>query len=52
MMIDLLSAESWFVVSTLLAPIGFVLQDVVADAMTVEAVPKVDKKVIKLISKF
>ena len=41
-MLDLLNAETWFVISTLLAPIGFVLQDVVADAMTVEAVPKTD----------
>src|SRR5262245_24903387 len=37
-----MSAESWFVLSTLLAPIGYVIQDAVADAMTVEAVPKVD----------
>ena len=28
-------------VSTLLAPIGYVVQDVVADAMTVEAVPRI-----------
>src|SRR5215475_14124302 len=35
-------AEAWFVISALLAPIGYVLQDVVADAMTVEAVPRVD----------
>jgi len=41
-MLNLLNAETWFVISTLLAPIGFVLQDVVADAMTVEAVPKTD----------
>ena len=41
-MIAIFSAETWFVISTLLAPIGFVLQDVVADAMTVEAVPKTD----------
>ena len=33
---------AWFVLSTLLAPIGYVLQDTVADAMTVEAVPRVD----------
>jgi hypothetical protein len=37
-----MSAEAWFVTSTLLAPIGYVLQDVVADAMTVEAVPRAD----------
>jgi len=35
--------EAWFVLSTLLAPVGFVVQDVVADAMTVEAVPKLDR---------
>jgi len=32
----------WYVLSALLAPAGYVLQDVVADAMTVEAVPRVD----------
>lgn len=37
-----MSAESWYVVSALLAPSGYVIQDVVADAMTVEAVPSVD----------
>ena len=36
------AAEVWYVVATLLAPVGFVIQDVVADAMTVEAVPAVD----------
>ncbi len=36
-------AEAWFIVSVLLAPVGYVLQDVVADAMTVEAVPRVDE---------
>jgi len=35
--------STWFIISTLLAPMGYVLQDVVADAMTVEAVPRVDK---------
>ena len=34
--------EAWFVAAALLAPIGYVVQDVVADAMTVEAVPRVD----------
>ncbi|MEZ5738957.1 MAG: hypothetical protein R3E68_05490 [Burkholderiaceae bacterium] len=34
--------EHWYVLSVLLAPIGYVTQDVVADAMTVEAVPLVD----------
>ncbi len=37
-----MSAEAWYVLATLLAPIGYVTQDVVADAMTVEAVPVVD----------
>ena len=35
--------EAWFVLSSLLAPVGYVIQDVVADAMTVEAVPLVDQ---------
>jgi hypothetical protein len=37
-----LPAETWFVVATLLAPVGYVLQDTVADAMTVEAVARID----------
>jgi len=37
-----LRLEAWFVISTILAPTGYVVQDVVADAMTVEAVPLVD----------
>ncbi|MCU0835132.1 MAG: hypothetical protein MUC77_11985 [Chromatiaceae bacterium] len=36
--------EAWYVLSALLAPTGYVVQDVVADAMTVEAVPSVDKE--------
>jgi NADH:ubiquinone oxidoreductase subunit 3 (subunit A) len=36
----IMPAGAWFVLSVLLAPIGYVVQDVVADAMTVEAVPK------------
>ncbi len=39
---EVLPAETWYVLSALLAPIGYVLQDVVADAMTVEAVPRFD----------
>ena len=34
--------KAWFVLATLLSPIGYVIQDVVADAMTVEAVPRLD----------
>ncbi len=41
-MLRFASAEVWYVTSALLAPCGYVLQDVVADAMTVEAVPTVD----------
>jgi len=39
----IMSLEAWFVVSALLSPVGYVIQDVVADAMTVEAVPRVDE---------
>jgi hypothetical protein len=39
---QLLPAEVWYVIATLLSPVGFVIQDVVADAMTVEAVPTHD----------
>jgi hypothetical protein len=38
---QLWSVEAWFVVSSLLAPTGYVVQDTVADAMSVEAVPRV-----------
>src|SRR5687767_13875586 len=37
-----MSAEKWYVLSALLAPTGYMIQDSVADAMTVEAVPRVD----------
>ena len=37
-----MSLERWFVLSALLAPTGYMIQDSVADAMTVEAVPRVD----------
>jgi hypothetical protein len=36
--------QAWYVLSALLAPTGYVVQDVVADAMTVEAVPVVDER--------
>ncbi|MFW8634534.1 hypothetical protein [Cribrihabitans pelagius] len=35
---------AWYVASVLLAPCGFVLQDAVADAMSVEAVPHTDSQ--------
>lgn len=39
-MAAVLPVETWYVISVLLSPVGFVFQDVVADAMTVEAVPR------------
>src|SRR5690349_18550297 len=36
-----MSAERWYVLAALLAPTGYMIQDAVADAMTVEAVPRV-----------
>ena len=42
-MAEMLSVETWFVISVILSPVGYVIQDVVADAMTVEAVPQFDK---------
>ncbi|MFW6126746.1 MAG: hypothetical protein ACOC6K_00880 [Thermodesulfobacteriota bacterium] len=39
-----MSLEAWYILSVLLAPIGYVIQDVVADAMTVEAVPRLDSQ--------
>ena len=41
---EFIKVETWFVIATLLAPTGYVVQDVVADAMTVEAVPTIDEK--------
>jgi hypothetical protein len=38
-MAEVMPVETWYVISVILAPVGFVIQDVVADAMTVEAVP-------------
>jgi hypothetical protein len=38
-----MSPERWFVLAALLAPTGFMIQDAVADAMTVEAVPRHDE---------
>jgi len=40
---SVMSLSAWYVLSALLSPVGYVIQDVVADAMTVEAVPRVDK---------
>ncbi|MDH3771484.1 MAG: hypothetical protein OET79_10950, partial [Nitrospirota bacterium] len=43
-MTQFMTVEAWYVLSQLLAPSGYVIQDVVADAMTVEAVPLVDER--------
>jgi MFS family permease len=42
-MAGILAPDAWYVIATLVSPIGFVLQDVVADAMTVEAVQPYDE---------
>jgi hypothetical protein len=42
-MAEIMKIEAWFVIATILAPTGYVVQDVVADAMTVEAVPTIDE---------
>ena len=47
-MAEVMPVSAWFVISALLAPIGYVVQDVVADAMTVEAVPRVDAEGLAL----
>jgi hypothetical protein len=39
-----MSGERWFVIAALIAPTGYMIQDAVADAMTVEAVPRVDEQ--------
>jgi hypothetical protein len=39
---EVMSVEAWFIIGVLLSPVGYVVQDVVADAMTVEAVPRLD----------
>jgi hypothetical protein len=43
-MAAVMPVEAWYVLAALLSPTGYVVQDVVADAMTVEAVPAVDKE--------
>jgi hypothetical protein len=41
---QVMGVEAWYILSVLLSPTGFALQDVVADAMTVEAVPLADRE--------
>lgn len=42
-MAAVMPAANWYVLAALLAPVGYMMQDTVADAMTVEAVPRVDE---------
>lgn len=42
MMTAIMPMGAWYVTSYLLAPCGLVIQDAVADAMSVEAVPRID----------
>ena len=42
MMTAIMPMAAWYITSYLLAPCGLVIQDAVADAMSVEAVPRVD----------
>ncbi|MGR8930626.1 MAG: hypothetical protein ACU836_08285 [Gammaproteobacteria bacterium] len=43
-MAAIMPAENWYVFATLLGPVGYVIQDTVADALTVEAVPRYDEQ--------
>lgn len=43
MMAAIMPVGSWYVISVLLSPAGYVIQDAVADAMSVEAVPVTDE---------
>jgi hypothetical protein len=42
-MSTIMAIEAWYVLSVLLAPTGYVIQDSVADAMSVEAIPRIGK---------
>lgn len=42
-MARLMTLNHWFVLAALLAPAAYMIQDAVADAMTVEAVPRIDE---------
>ncbi|HEX6298244.1 MAG TPA: hypothetical protein VFZ74_16885 [Burkholderiales bacterium] len=41
---EVMSPTAWFVLAALVSPTGYMVQDAVADAMTVEAVPPVDEQ--------
>jgi hypothetical protein len=42
-MATVMTLKQWYVLAALLAPTGYMIQDSVADAMTVEAVPRLDE---------
>ena len=42
-MASIMAPDVWYIIATLVSPVGYVLQDVVADAMTVEAVQPYDE---------
>jgi hypothetical protein len=44
LMATILPADVWYIIASLVSPVGFVFQDVVADAMTVEAVQPYDRE--------
>ena len=50
-MLQYLEIKTWFILSSILTPIGYVLQDVVADAMTVEAVEPNFKNITEQVKK-
>ena len=50
LMESFLKAETWFILSSILTPVGYVIQDVVADAMTVEAVESKSNKLNRKIT--
>ncbi len=43
-MASIMALDVWYIIATLISPVGYVLQDVVADAMTVEAVQPYDEE--------
>jgi MFS family permease len=43
-MVSIMPISAWYVMSVLLAPCGYVIQDAVADALSVEAVPRLDAR--------
>ena len=49
-MLQYLEIKTWFILSSILTPVGYVLQDVVADAMTVEAVEPSFKNITKQVN--